>query len=91
MVGTPWAICRSDLKALEFGMAGAYPVVSDTPPYETVDVPKASTSKDFLRVVQELVEDKEGTRRRAREWREYVLKNRTVQANIDRWREAVSG
>lgn len=91
VIGTPWAVCRSDLKALEYGMAGALPVVSDLPPYESVDVPKAKTAKDFLREIQSLVGDREGTRKRAREWRDHVLQHRTVKAQIGLWREAVTG
>lgn len=88
---TPWAMCRSDLKALEYGMAQAYPVVSDVPPYDTVDVPKAKTPKDWLRIIQQLVADRDGTRQKAREWREYVLANRTIHQNIHLWEAAVAG
>lgn len=88
---TPWAVCRSDLKTLEYGMAQAYPVVSDVPPYETVDVPHAKTPKDFLRIVQELVRNRDETKEKARKWREYVLRERTIQANIGLWRQAVAG
>jgi hypothetical protein len=88
---TPWAQCRSDLKALEYGMAQAYPVVSDVPPYETVDVPHAKTPKDFLREVQHLVRNRDETRAKAAEWRDYVIRERTVQRNIHLWEAAVSG
>ncbi len=91
VVASPWALCRSSLKALEYGAAGALPLVSDVPPYDDVDVPKAKTPKDFLREIQRLVGDREGTRQRAREWRDYVLRERTVKANIGLWREAVAG
>jgi hypothetical protein len=89
VVGTPWAMCRSDLKALEYGMAGAYPIVSDVPPYDTVDVPKAKTAKDFLREVQWMVRNQDEARSLARGWRQHVLENRTVKGNIDRWRTAI--
>jgi hypothetical protein len=82
-------MCRSDLKALEYGMAGAYPIVSDVPPYDTVDVPKAKTAKDFLREVQWMVRNQDEARSLARGWRQHVLENRTVKGNIDRWRTAI--
>ncbi len=91
VIGSPWALCRSDLKTLEYGAAQALPLASDVPPYAAVDVPKAKTARDFLREIQALVSDRDGTRERARKWREYVLKERTVKANIGLWREAVAG
>jgi glycosyltransferase involved in cell wall biosynthesis len=86
---------RSDLKAIEYCAAGALPVLSDVPAYENwVDgehCRKASTRKGFRRVLQDLIQNPDETKRLAREARSYVLKERTVERNIDKWREAVTG
>jgi hypothetical protein len=89
VVGTPWAQSRSDLKALEYGMGGAYPMVSDQPPYATVDVPKAKTAKEFLRHVQWMVQNRDEARNLAKEWRAHILEKRTVEGNISDWRKAI--
>ncbi len=94
VVPTPWAVCRSDLKALEYAMAQALPIVADVPPYDTLgDMPGVMHCKDpkaFLRAVQWTVANKDEARQLAKKAREYVLAERTVEANIDRWREAVA-
>lgn len=93
VLATPWACSRSDLKALEYAMAGALPIVSDVPPYEGCEVPgivHCPDAKAFLRAVQWAVVNKDEVRQLAREARDYVLAERTVEANIDLWREAVT-
>ncbi len=93
VVPTPWAVCRSDLKALEYAMAGALPIVSDVPPYEGCEIPgiiHCPDAKAFLRAVQWAVANKDEVRQLAREARDYVSAERSVEANIDRWREAIA-
>lgn len=92
VVGTPWANCRSDVKALEYSAAGAYPVVSDAIPYENFDGPcvKAKGSRDFLDALISLIRNRDELPKLQKEAREYVLKERTVEKNIDRWKEAIA-
>lgn len=88
----PWSSCRSDLKALEYAMAGACPVLSDAIPYRGYEGPcvRATTAKDFLNQVKYLVDHQDEARQIASEAREYVLKHRTVEGNIWRYKEALN-
>jgi hypothetical protein len=95
IVGTPWALCRSDLKALEYAMGGAAPILSDVAPYslwtDGDNCLKAKDSKGFLRLVQHLVSHRDEIKQLAKAARDYVLKERTTQAQIACWRRAISG
>lgn len=93
VVGNPWALCRSDVKALEYAMAGAMPIVSDREPYAHCEMPgmfRCHDAKSFLLAVQWAVANKDEVRALALEARDYVLAERTVEANIHRWAEAVA-
>lgn len=92
---TPWSIGRSDIKALEYAMSGALPIVSDQPPYSNLtheeNCLKAKTAKDFYHHVKWAVRNRDEVRELARMSREYVLKERTVEKNAWRWQEAIDG
>jgi hypothetical protein len=94
IVPSDWAVCRSDLKALEYAMAGACPVLSDVIPYadwrDEEGCLKAATSDDFLRAVKRLVAAPDEARALAREARARVLAERTVAATLWRWQEALA-
>lgn len=88
----PFAIYRSDVKALEYAMGLACPVLSDAPPYaEWHDRPclMARDAKGFLHAIQHLVRNREEARQLAAEAREYTLRERTIQTQIEAWREAI--
>jgi hypothetical protein len=93
VVATPWGRCRSDLKALEYGISSVAPIVSDTTPYDTYTGPclKAGSAKDFFNHVRDLVRNPGDARALAAAAREHVMAERTVDKNIWRWQEAVSG
>jgi glycosyltransferase involved in cell wall biosynthesis len=95
VVGTPWALCRSDLKALEAAMAGAVPVVSDQAPYAPwVDGENCLKAKDpagFLSHIKHLVRNRDEAGQLAQAAREYVLKERTTKAQIHLWEAAIDG
>lgn len=92
VVENPWAACRSDLKILEYAMAGAVSIVSDTIPYKDwADgefVRKGKGSLGFLRQVQDLVRNDRERKQLAGECTDHVLRERTVEANVWRWQEA---
>lgn len=91
VVPTPWSLCRSDVKYLEYSMGGAMSIVSDLAPYATATTAlKAKTAKDFERLVRWAVENKDEARALGAESRKHVLENRTVQGNIGRWEDAVA-
>jgi len=94
IVGTPWALCRSDLKALEYTMGGAASIVSDVAPYDLFTdgetCLKAKTPADYLKAVQHLVQNREETKQLAKAAKDYVLTQRTTKAQINLWREAIN-
>ena len=89
-----WADCRSDLKALEYGMAGALPVVSSSPPYKRLEgtaAPRCSTGREWERTIRHLVTHRDEVKQLAGEFREYVLAERTIDARVKDWEEAIRG
>jgi hypothetical protein len=86
-----WADCKSDVKALEAGINLAAPVVSRTEPYKTWwdRTVSCSTRREWTQAIRYLVKRPDEVRDMARAARDYVLKERTIQGNVWRWREAV--
>lgn len=93
VVPDPWSVCRSDLKALEYGMGGAFPLLSDLPPYEGYDGPceKLATAKEFYHAVKHFVSNPDEARALGQETRKYVLEHRTIQGNVHPWKDALTG
>lgn len=89
LVETSWLIGKSDLKVLEYAMAGAFPVVSDVEPFSAWrgTVETAVTANDFLHQVQELAADIGATRERARALRDTVISDRSASSNAWRYEE----
>jgi hypothetical protein len=88
----PWADCKSDLKALEYAMAGALPLVSRTEPYRwwwEQGWPAADSVKGWKKLVKWAVGARDEAAMAAAEARELVLDRRTIRSNIGSWREAV--
>lgn len=91
-----WSDCKSDLKALEYSMAGALPIVSRVKPYSPWlkhDTPAltADNPRDFLKQVKWCVRNQDEVRERAAACKAKVLAKRTTAGNIWRWREATEG
>jgi hypothetical protein len=91
----PWADGKSDLKALEYAMAGVLPVLEDAPPYapwRKIGWPfMPSTEDEWVDVIKDVVVNRDEVKAQAAQAREYVLAERTIESNIDAWREAVHG
>ena len=94
IVENPWSSCRSDLKALEYAMSDACPVLSSVIPYKDwtdgQGCRKASNAKDFTRVLRELVNNPGETKRLAADAKQYVLAERTMKQNAYRWQQAIA-
>ena len=92
---TPFALGRSDVKALEYGMGLVAPVLSDVAPYKDWAAGetclKASDAKGFLRAIQHLVANRDEVRQLAEAARSYALAERTTAAQIHHWQEALDG
>ncbi len=89
-----WHDSKSDIKAMEYLMAGAVPIVqADSPCYRDWIglVPSASTPKEWEKTVKEVVLMREGERysvwKRAYEW---LLEHKTISKHIAKWREATA-
>lgn len=90
---TGWSVCRSDLKAVELGMAGALPVLSGEPPYDGWrDSPAliAHTAKDFEQQIRWCVRNQDEARALGAQARDRVLSRHLIEHTIDFWRDAVS-
>lgn len=88
---TPWSVCRSDLKLLEYGMANVAAICSDATPYRNYPggALSAKSSKEFLHQVKRLVQNPNEMQQLASMNRYYVLWKRTIKRNIWRWEEAI--
>jgi hypothetical protein len=81
----PFALGRSDVKALEYAMGGCAPVLSDVAPYalwtDGENCMKAADAKGFLRAIQHLV--RTATSEAARRRRTRVHPRRAHHASAD--------
>lgn len=91
----PWSDGKSDLKALEYAMGGALPLLEDAIPYSPwrqIGWPfMAPSPEGWNELIRHVVAERDKVPELATQAREYVLAERTIETNIDSWREAVSG
>ena len=89
---TPWSRFKSDLKALEGAMAGAWPIVSTATAYKPWHdrTMTCTTAKDWEHALKWVVRHRDGIPELARKAKEYVLSERTIDKSIGRWREAIA-
>lgn len=94
IAATTWSLGRSDLKALDYAMGAALPILQDDRPYDSwqhgVNCLKAKTPDDWLKVVKYAVYQSERRKELAAEARRYTLEERTYEGNAWRWAEAVA-
>ena len=92
ILGQPFALYRSDVKALEGAMGGCALVLSDVEPYEdwTEDrCLKAKDAKGFLHALKHLVANRDEAKQLAKAARDYALADRTTEAQVHLWRQAI--
>lgn len=91
---SPWHDCKSDVKAIEYTLAGALPIVqSDTPVYRDwlEVVPSASSEKEWAKVVKQVAQM--GLHGRRKLWEDayhFVLDMKLIDQHIHTWKEAFS-
>lgn len=92
LLNNAWSQGKSDLKALEYAMAGAFPIVSDVPAYQGWKGPtiRCDSAKSWERALRWVVLHRDEIKQLAAAAQAYVLANRTTESNIWRWREAVA-
>jgi hypothetical protein len=90
-----WADGKSDVKALEYAMAGVLPLLEDAPPYspwKAIGWPLMAASEDeWVDLIKGVVANRDRVKEQAAAAKDYVLEHRTIDANIHRWKEAVDG
>jgi hypothetical protein len=89
-----WADCKSDVKALEYGITGAMSICSDVEAYRPLKGKPAlwaRSAKDFSRAIEWCVWHPDEVREMGQKAREYVLAERQIKDSIHRWRRAVDG
>ncbi len=89
-----WADGKSDLKALEYTMAGVVPFIANEEPYRPwwgTDFVVESSEDAWLERVKWIVRNRDALPELLQEARDYVLGQRTIGANVWRWKEAISG
>lgn len=90
---TKWANGKSDVKALEYAMAGVLPLVSNAVPYQTLQHLPDLVIDDggWLEAIRYFVKNPDLAAQRAAEVKDWVMSDRTIQATIGLWKEAISG
>jgi hypothetical protein len=95
LIGGTWADGKSDLKALEYSMAGVVPFVAHEEPYrpwfDFQEQVVESSTEEWLDRVKWIVRNRDALPALLERSREYVLANRTTADNVWRWREAFNG
>ena len=89
-----WHDCKSDIKAMEYLLAGAVPIVQrDSPCYrDWVDVvPSATTEKDWLNAIKWCVQSpREEVQDAWQRGYDFLLKNKLIEQHIAGWRKAIT-
>jgi len=91
LIETKWSRYKSDLKALEAGMVGAWPIVSTAAPYAEWQhrTMTCTTAKDWEHALRWVVRHRDEIPALAAGTRNYVLSERTIDHSIGRWKEAI--
>jgi hypothetical protein len=93
LVENRWSLGKSDVKALEYAMGGAMPILQDAAPYSPWKNAgwewMAKTEQDWYDLLHEIVANRDLVPTLAQAAKDYVLANRTIEQNIHHWREAV--
>jgi glycosyltransferase involved in cell wall biosynthesis len=92
----PWSEGKSDVKGLEYAMAGVMPIMQDAPPYRPWKDEwswewMARTEDDWMELIQDIVKNRDLVPGLAASAKGYVTRLRTIQGNIHHWRAAVDG
>ncbi len=93
-----WADSRSDIKAMEYAMAGAMTVASPTESYTAWGdeeglprvclMPLENTPKAWLKIITWLLKNRDVVPEIAQEAKDYVIDQRTIATGVESWREA---
>lgn len=89
-----WHDGKSDIKAMEYLLSGAVPIVQrDSPCYQDwIDiVPSAATEKEWLKAMRWAVQaPREELQDAWQRGYDFLLKNKLIEQHIEKWRRAVA-
>ena len=90
---TAWSRFKSDLKAMEAAMAGAWPIVSSAVPYKPWHdrTMVCTTAKDWEQALKWVVRHRDQIPNLAKEAKDYIMSSRLIEQSVHLWREAVAG
>ena len=90
---TPWSAGKSDWKALDAAMSGAWPIVSSATAYSPWHerTMTCTTEKDWLNALKWVVRHRDEIPQLAKEAGDYVRSQRLIEHSIGLWKEAVNG
>ena len=87
--------CRTDIKFVEYSSMGIPTIASDISTYGTIKHGKtgylARNQSDWRKYLVELIDDKDKRVELGKNAKEYVTSKRTIQHNIWRWEDLLSG
>ncbi len=90
--GNPWADGKSDVKILEYGMAGLLPLMSRAEPFRPwfdVAPDLVCDADDWVPAIKWAVKNQDDVRTRAAEIKAHILAERTIHSTIHLWKEAL--
>lgn len=90
----PWSNAKSDIKSMEYAVAGVCPLMSDAVPYESFrdcDPDLLVKDGDWEEAIRFYVKNQDVAREKAAKAKEWVLANRTIDKTIHLWKEAING
>jgi hypothetical protein len=88
-----WHDSKSDIKAIEYTMAGGLPIVQrDSPCYrDWVDVvPSATTPKEWEKLIRWAAANRDEVADAWAKAHAFLMENKLIENHVDKWREAVS-
>ena len=90
----PWNRNKSDIKAMEYAMAGALPIVSRTESFSPWWRDQnwywtAQTPEQWADIIREVVSERDNISTAATAAKKYVMAERTIQTEISKWKEAI--
>lgn len=91
LVETPWSVCKSAIKAYEYALCAALPIVQDSIVYEPYQGPtiRCRTASDWQEALRWCVNHPDEARQMGREARAYVLEHHDIRDHMRPWREAI--
>ena len=91
LVESEFNSCKSCIKFYEYAMVDTVTLASDVAPYtDEVIMTVKNRHHKWKKKIKMLIEDKELRERTLKEQKKWVLENRTIEQNIDKWENVYS-